>query len=137
MSIASGGRLDAQHLGAHGGDRAGDLVDGLAAHPQRHQEAAHLRRRRFARHHAVEGVRGFVAREHGAGRDLGDERLELVGHAIAPQCSLPRQHGPSRAFQRGGEIEEILQDQMAVLGGDAFRMELHAVHRQRSMCAAP
>src|SRR6185437_1772942 len=28
------------------------------------------------------------------------------------------------------EIEEIAQQQMAVLGGDALRMELHAVHRQ-------
>ena len=32
-----------------------------------------------------------------------------------------------------GEIEEILQQQMAVLGGDAFRMELHPVHRQARM----
>src|SRR6476661_1478704 len=29
------------------------------------------------------------------------------------------------------KVEEIAQDQMAVLGGDALGMELHAVHRQR------
>src|ERR1035437_6679173 len=33
----------------------------------------------------------------------------------------------------GGEIEKILQHQMAVLGGDALGMELHAVHRQARM----
>ena len=75
-----GRRRDAQHLLAHRGHRAGDLVDGLAAHAQRHQEAAHLRRRRLARHHAVEAARGLLARQRRAGRDLGDERLEIVGH---------------------------------------------------------
>ena len=32
-----GGRLDAQHLGAHRRYRTGDLIDGFAAYPQRHQ----------------------------------------------------------------------------------------------------
>jgi hypothetical protein len=50
------GRCDLLHLGAHGGDRAGDFVDGLAAQPQAHQKPAHLRRRRLARHHVVEGL---------------------------------------------------------------------------------
>ena len=77
-------RLHAQHLGAHGGDRAGDLVDGFPAHAQAHQQPAHLRGRRLARHHAVEGACRFRAREAGAGRDLGDERLEIVGHGFAP-----------------------------------------------------
>ena len=44
------GRFDPQHLLAHGGDRAGDLVDRLAAHAQRHQERADLAGRRFAGH---------------------------------------------------------------------------------------
>src|ERR1035437_8829034 len=33
----------------------------------------------------------------------------------------------------GGEIEEILQHQMTVLGGNALGMKLHAVHRQARM----
>ena len=78
-----GRRLDAQHLRAHRGDGAGDLVDGLAAHAQRHQERAHLRRRRFARHHLFERGGGFLAAERGAGRDLADERPELHGHGAA------------------------------------------------------
>ena len=38
------GRRDRQHAAAHGRDRADDLVERLAAHPQRHQEAAGLGR---------------------------------------------------------------------------------------------
>ena len=75
-----GGRGDAQHLLAHGGDRAGDFLDGLAAHAQRHQEAAHLRRRGLARHHAVEAARGLFAAQRGAGRRLGDQSFEVIGH---------------------------------------------------------
>ena len=78
-------RLHAEHLGAHGGDRAGDLVDGFPAHAQAHQQRAHLRGRRFARHHAVEGAGRFRAGEARAGRDLGDERFEIVGHGLEPQ----------------------------------------------------
>ena len=33
----------------------------------------------------------------------------------------------------GGEIEKVLQHQMTVLGGDAFGMKLHAMHRQTVM----
>ena len=39
VSMAPGGASIAQGLGAHGARGAGDLVDGLAAHAQRHQEA--------------------------------------------------------------------------------------------------
>ena len=132
-------RRHAQHLGAHGGDRAGDLVDGLAAHAQRHQQAAHLRGRRFARHHAVEGGGRLLARQRGAGRDLGDERLEIVGSWRAPQCRRVRRRAAPAGLgvPGGGDVEKILQDQMAVLGGDALGMELHAVHRQRLCARAP
>ncbi len=44
------------------------------------KERAHLRRRRFARHHLLEGGGRFVATERGAGRDLADERPKFHGH---------------------------------------------------------
>ena len=140
-SMASGGAFTPQHLGAHGRDRAGDFIDGFAAHAQRHQQAAHLRRRCFARHHAVEGGGGLLAREACAGRDLGDERFEIVGHG----ASQPREYaadlravpGCVRVWRsRRGKIEKILQHQVAVLGGDAFGMKLHAVHGQASRASA-
>src|ERR1700690_612299 len=40
---------------------------------------------------------------------------------------------PALLVPGGGEIEKILQYQMAVLGGDTLGMELHAVHRQGGM----
>ena len=79
-------RLDAQHLRAHRGDGAGDLVDRLAAHAQRHQEAAHLRRGGFARHHEVERGGGLLAGQYRAGRDLSDERPELHAPLNAPRA---------------------------------------------------
>ena len=84
-----GGSVDAQHLGAHRRYRAGDLVDGFAAHPQRHQQSAHLRGRRFAGHHAVEGGCGLVARQRGAGRDFADDRFEVV-HRLLSDCGPVR-----------------------------------------------
>src|SRR5262245_37229724 len=39
-----------------------------------------------------------------------------------------------RAIPRLRDFEKIFQKQMAMLGGDAFGMELHAVHRQRFVC---
>ena len=76
-----GRRLHAQHLGAHGGDRAGDLVDGFAAHAQRHQESrpsarASPRPTSCGRRRCAASAR-VSARP---GRDLADERFEIVGH---------------------------------------------------------
>ena len=77
-STASGGRLDPQHLAAHRRHRAGDFVDGFAAHAQRHQEPAHLRGRGLAGHHAVEGGGRFFTRQRRAGGDFSDDRFEVV-----------------------------------------------------------
>ena len=77
MSIAPSGAATRSILRAHRRDRAGDLVDRLAPHPQRHQEAADLRRRRLARHDDVEGLLGLLARERAPVGGLADQRLEL------------------------------------------------------------
>jgi hypothetical protein len=69
-------RLHTQHLGAHRFDGAGDLFDAFATCAQRHQEAAHLRRRHFARQHRVESRRRLGAIESRASCDFGYEGLE-------------------------------------------------------------
>ncbi len=115
-------RDDRRHLGAHGADRAGDLVRRLAAHPQRHQEAADLRGRRPARQQEVEGLRRLAAAE-GPRCGAADEGLELVHHALPQVPAIP----PRR------DVEEVLQDAMAVLGADRSRVELHPVHRRAAM----
>ena len=73
-------RLHAQHVRAHHRNRAGDLVDGLATHPERHQEAADLRGRRLAGHHRREGGLGFGAGQAVAIGDLGEERFQRGAH---------------------------------------------------------
>ena len=70
------GSLHRQHASAHRRDRADDLVQRFPAHPQRHQECAALRRRDFARQNVVESGARFLARQRGAGCDLGEVRFE-------------------------------------------------------------
>ena len=67
-----------------------------------------------------------VARKPLAGGDLGDGGLQ-VSHV----CPLYATDMRRAVFcvPGGGDVEEILEDQVAVLGGDRLRMELHAVDR--------
>ena len=45
-------------------------------------------------------------------------------------CGPLRRRGPAGGgIPLRGYVEKILQDQVAMLGGDALGMELHAVHR--------
>ena len=123
-----GRRFHAQHLGAHGRDRAGDLLDILAAHPKAHKHGADLRGRRLAGHHDVKGEGGFRAGQRGAGRELADDGLQIFHVLRDPASGCARTAGTR--VPRPRQIEEVLQNGLAVLGGDAFRVELHAVHRQ-------
>ncbi len=74
---------DPRHVGAHHIDRTGDLVGRLAAHAQRHEKAADLRRRRLAGHQDTEGRARFLARQGLATGDLADQRLEACAHRTA------------------------------------------------------
>src|ERR1700738_3000870 len=82
-----GWSFDGEHLRAHGANRAGDLVHGFAAHPQRHQQSAHLRGRGFARHHAVEGGCRLVARQCRAGGDFSDDRFEILHQLLSGRAN--------------------------------------------------
>jgi len=87
---------EAQHLAAHRGDRAGNLIDGLAAHAQRHQQPAHLRGSGLAGHHAVEGGCRLVARQCRAGGDFSDDRFQVVHRGL----SKSRPHGEEALLRR-------------------------------------
>ncbi len=94
-------RLHPQHARAHRRHRAGDFLDRLAAHPQRHQETADLRRRDIAREHGLEGVESLRAAEFGAGGDFGEKRLESF-HSCGPSVRGGRVKGaPDRENCRG------------------------------------
>src|SRR5262249_14796530 len=55
------------------------------------------------------------------------------GRICADGICMARRATAGRRVPGGGKIEKILQDEMAVLGGDALGMKLHAVHRQGAM----
>ena len=118
VSIASAGCRDLDHARAQRLGAAGQLVHGLAAHPERHQEAADLGGRRIARHHDLERLARLREAQHLAGGDQPDQRLHPI-RARRSRGDLGRHRG-----------EEIAQQAMAVLGRDALGMELHAVDRQ-------
>jgi uncharacterized protein (UPF0264 family) len=86
-----GGRIDPQHLPSHRRNRAGDLIDGFAADPKRHQQSAHLRGRRLAGHHAVKGGGGLLARQGCAGRNFTNDRFEVV-HRLLSAIVGVREH---------------------------------------------
>ena len=103
----------------------GDLLDGLAAHPQRHQEA-----RIWAGVASPVIIMSNASRasawSSGApGRGLGDQLLEAL------QLGRHAATAPTR-----GQVEEIAQQLVAVLGLDALGVELDAVDRQRRVAQA-
>ena len=117
-------RLDRQRLGAHGARGAGDLLDRLAAHAQRHQERAHLRRRRVARHHRVEGGGGLGLARAARRRRRGASSALEIGDDVAHAGDA------LRARRARGSC---CSSSWPPLRGDAFGMELHAVDRPLAM----
>src|SRR6185437_2158062 len=84
----AGRGTDRQRFGAHGARRAGDLFDGLAAQPQRHQERAHLRWRRVTGHHYVESGGAVVFAQALAGGEANKDGFEInFGHAAIAACA--------------------------------------------------
>ena len=135
MSMAPSGARTLTARCAHGAGGAGDFLDGFAADAQAHQQA-----RRSARSLAlpdmmsVESVGRFGFAEGLARRDLAEapseirERRSLCKRRV--RGHRPLLFGPTpRAPLDAGKIEEIGEQLMAVLRGDALGMELHAVHR--------
>ena len=136
-----GRHLDAVHAGAQHLRGAGDLLDRLAAHAQRHQEGAHLRRawRRppsSGRARCGSRPRSSVAPP----RDLLDQLAQFLGGLGVHAAVLRRRGARARTLRRrgreAGELEEVGEQRVAVLGGDALGMELHAVHGMRLVLQA-
>src|SRR5262249_39168833 len=72
--------------------------------------------------------------------DLSSTTIEVImaRSSIDPRRRLaigraPRAASSGRFVPCGGNVQEILQQQMAVLGRDAFRMKLHPVNRKPPM----
>ena len=76
-----GRRFDPQHLLAHDPRRAGDLVDGLAAHAQRHQEGARLGGRGVSRHQDLESGLGLRLPKLRAVRHARQDGSQIAAHA--------------------------------------------------------
>ncbi len=76
-------RGDRDRFRAHDPRRAGDLVDGFAAHPHRQQQPAHLRRGGVARHDDLERGLGLGLAEPRPGGDAGKRRPQICGGGVA------------------------------------------------------
>jgi hypothetical protein len=92
-------RADFLHLGAQRPGAASQLLGGLAAHFQAHQEGAHLGRRGIARGHDVEGALGLVDGQRLAVAHLGQKTAKIVDVAAHQD---PVQICPLPASRRGG-----------------------------------
>ena len=89
------GCVDFDRLGPHHPGGADDLVDGLATDPESHEESAHLRRRRLARHDDLERLFGLDLAHASAVGDESQQFLELVGFS-AHAASPPRRARPRK-----------------------------------------
>jgi hypothetical protein len=116
-----GRRFDRQHLGAHRGDGADDLVDGFAADAQRHQEAADLRRRRLAGHQDVEGLAGLltVRGSRLAALARSGFRSVMRFRSLANGCLFGERLVDGRAVLRLQQVHHLIQD--IVAGGIGHR----------------
>ncbi len=123
-----GGGDDRGHAAAHGSDRAAEFGDGFAAHPHRHEQAADLRGRGLAGHDDVEGDFGIGVGQGFPGGEAGQDGFQIVGH---PGCG--GSGGAGGGVGAAGDRQEVCQQFMALLAGDAFWVELHAEDRQRSV----
>ncbi len=123
------GRFDAQHLGAHGGHGAGDFVDGFAADPKRHQEAAHLRGVTSPESMASNAVSASSRAQPRARGDLRDQGLERIPCSVRSR-SVGRGGARSNASRRSRKFRACV---LPCSLGDALGMELHAVRRARAV----
>ena len=104
-SMAPVRRLDAHDALAHRGREPGELVDGLAAHPQTHEQRGELRRRRLAVHDRAHRKARVVHRERAALDDRGERGPDLVAHRTSTSTSSaasarPRPARRSRTSRR-------------------------------------
>ncbi len=118
--------------------KPGQLVDGLAAHPETHEQRRELRRRRLAVHdlahrqaRVVEAQRaalddgGQGGRGRGRSSDGLPARLGQAAVANEPVAASRRARLPFP-----GLAQEVRQQVRALRREDALGVELHALERQ-------
>ena len=149
-SIAPSGASTANDALAHRRREAGQLVDGLAAHPETHEQRGELGRRRLAVHHRAHRGAGLVQRERAAVDDRRQRRAHEVAHraASAGSAAPARQTRPARSrtspsdvVQAGrlalaGEAQEVGEQVRALRRQHGLRVELHALERQAHVADA-
>ena len=140
MSMASAGASTVSMRRAHGADGADDLVDRLAAHAQRHQEAADLRRRRFAGHDDLEGGARILAVERLSRCGLGDKRLQIrhAGLSFALPLLRQRQFGELLVDRHTVALlqlaDHLIENIVAAGLGDGIDLPVVIVERVAADC---
>ena len=160
-SIAPSGASTRVDPLAHRAREAGQLVDGLAAHPEAHEQRRELRRRRLAVHdlahreaRLVDGQRPPVddrrerradllahrATSSGASSARGRRGQRVTGglgrHRHAPRRERPGRRIEPRRLALPGEPEEVREQVRAVGREHALGVELDALDRQRAVAEA-
>ncbi len=98
----AGRRRDHHDPFAHRGRESSQLVDGLAAHPQPHEQGRQLRRRGIAIHDRPHREAGILEREGAAIDDGRQRRADAVAHLVASGSGST----PSPAVQRPAVANE-------------------------------
>ena len=145
-SIAPVGRLDPDDPLAHRGREPGQLVDGLAAHPEAHQQRRELGGRRLAVHHRahrqarlVEGQRAALDDRRQGGADVR-RSWGVASPSTAPR-DRPVANEPVAASRRDASPSPACRRKFASRCGPSgvsttLGMELDALHRQRDVADA-
>ena len=137
-------RLDVDRALAHRRGEPGQLVDGLAAHAETHQQGGQLGRRRLAVHHRAHRPVRLVHRQRAAVDDRVERGADQVAHRTpSPTASASPAvaNEPDRVVQpRGlafpGLAQEVREQVRALRGQDGFGVELDALERQRDVADA-
>ena len=137
--------VDADDPLAHRGRETGQLVDGLAAHPQAHQQGRQLGRRRLAVHHRAHRRARLVHRQRAALDDRGQGGAHDLAHRDRPladgfgQPGGRERPGPvveQRGLPFAGLAQEVREQVRALRRQHALRVELDALERQRHVADA-
>ena len=135
------GCLDPDDALAHGRREPGQLVGGLAAHPEAHQQRRELGRRRLAVHHRAHRAVRLGHRQRAAVDDRVERGADQVAHGTTRSAIPDVANDPVRSSSRDASPSPAWRRKFARRCGPCgvstdFGVELDALERQRDVADA-